>query len=70
MKSIKYSDTRYNHGGLMRCCIETIQREVEANPDKETQDEGTVIDCAYEESGNKRIFLSPLGIWGWNRGDK
>ena len=56
----KLSDTTISHGGLMRCCLVTI----EELPDTEYVD-GTVIDCKHESAGNKNIILKN-GVWQWN----
>ncbi len=58
---MKLKDTKINIGGLMRCCLETIET---LNPDYELKD-GMIIDCKYEHPGNKQIILQN-GVWRWN----
>ena len=58
---MKLTETKVNIGGLMRCCLETIEtldQDVDY-PDK------YVIDCKYEDVGNKNIILEN-GVWRWN----
>ena len=59
---MKLNETKISIGGLMRCCIATIE---EQDPDKEYKN-GDIIDCKFEEGGNKNIILKD-GIWQWNR---
>lgn len=58
---MKLKETRINIGGLMRCCLETIER---IDPNIELEDK-MVIDCMYEQPGNKNIILEN-GVWRWN----
>jgi hypothetical protein len=51
------------HGGLLRCCIETIEHyEGEVV-------EGKVLDCQHEPPGNASLRFHD-GAWGWNQGVK
>lgn len=55
-------DTKINQGGLMRCCLATID-----NLDQSVDyPDHTVIDCKYEKMENKNIVLID-GVWRWNR---
>ena len=47
-------------GGLMRCCLLTIHEATQVTA------VGDVLDCAYEEKGNARLIVDPLGVWRWN----
>ena len=58
---MKLKETKVNIGGLMRCCLETIEH---LDPDYDFPD-GFVLDCKYEEKGNKNIILVK-GVWKWN----
>lgn len=56
-----FCQTRIAPGGLMRCCLDTIDTlEV-----KKYEDE-IVIDCKYEVPGNEKIVLRQ-GIWQFNQ---
>ena len=61
---MKLKDTTINTGGMLRCCVATID---ELNKDTDYPD-GFVLDCHYEEYGNKSILLKD-GVWQWNMGD-
>jgi hypothetical protein len=59
-----FRETRINTGGLMRCCIHTIEEYIEAHSTEECTD--LVIDCMHEKPGNKQIKLEN-GTWKWNK---
>lgn len=48
-------------GGLMRCCVATVQESLEPTVP------GTVMDCKYEHPGNENLRVADDGIWEWNR---
>lgn len=52
---------RVNHGGLMRCCIATLEQSTEPSQ------VGTTLDCQYEPEGNKNMIVGEDGVWRWNR---
>jgi hypothetical protein len=61
---VEYKDTKINQGGLMRCCIKTIEDFCEEHLDQEVEDQ--VLNCKYEPIGNERIKL--IGTtWRWNK---
>lgn len=49
-------------GGLMRCCLETIQNIVERETEPE---EGEVFDCVHEKPGNQQIVVENK-TFRWN----
>lgn len=51
------------HGGLMRCCLATLQEHM-ANA-KASPKEGEVLPCKYHPQDNSMIFRN--GVWIWNR---
>jgi len=57
---MKLHEMRINYGGMFRCCIETVNQL----PDGEYND-GDVIDCKFEDPGNKAIIVKD-GVFGWN----
>lgn len=63
---MKMRNTRIAIGGLMRCCIETIDKYVEAHLDDSVPKDNLIIDCMYEKPGNEKIVLEK-NIWRWNR---
>lgn len=62
---MRAQDTRVNQGGLMRCCLETIYQFAMEDVEREVE-ERHVLDCKYEEPGNKRIIFQN-GAWRWNK---
>lgn len=60
-----YAQTRIAIGGLMRCCLATINDYVDAHV-AEVPEPGLVLDCKYQGPGNAQIILDPSGIWRWN----
>ena len=58
---MKHKDTRINIGGMLRCCIQTLN---EMDLESDVYD-GQVVDCFYEPSGNKALILSG-NTWMWN----
>lgn len=52
-------ESKIRQGGLMRCCIETITIY------QGSDEEGKVIDCAYEKLGNQQLRYRD-GAWEWN----
>ena len=59
---MKAKDITINQGGLMRCCIDTIQR---LPLDKDFED-GYILNCMYEGDDNRQMILDE-GVWRWNR---
>jgi len=58
---MKLHQTKVHTGGMLRCCIDTI-----INLDPETEfDEGQVVDCKHERTGNNSIVLRN-GAWEYN----
>lgn len=58
---MKLKEIKINIGGLMRCCLTTIE-ELPGDYDFE---DGIVIDCKYEKKGNSNIKLEN-GVWKYN----
>jgi hypothetical protein len=58
---MKLNETKYNPGGLMRCCLDTIFTLDESDDFAD----GTILDCKHEKSGNQNIILDG-GTWRWN----
>lgn len=58
-----YKQTTMKEGGLMRCCVETIQTFCDEHADEESVDQ--TMDCEYEQSRNRQIRLKD-GVWSWN----
>jgi hypothetical protein len=58
---MKLKDTTINTGGMLRCCVATID-ELDKNMDFP---DGLVLDCKYESPRNKSILLKD-GVWQWN----
>jgi len=58
---MKLDDTVIKTGGMLRCCITTVQ---ELDPEQEFEN-GLELDCKYEKAGNKSIILID-GAWQWN----
>ena len=61
---MKLYETKIKPGGLMRCCIETIDTLTDTLDDVDYPD-GYVLDCKYEKSDNQTIILLD-GYWQWN----
>ena len=59
---MKLNETKVSIGGLMRCCLDTIDT-LDTTVD---YPDGHIIDCKHETKGNKNIILKD-GIWQWNR---
>ena len=59
---MRMADTKVDIGGLMRCCLSTIDEYVIEHPDDEATD--LIIDCRYEDPGNEQIMLV-AGRWKW-----
>jgi len=51
------------HGGLMRCCLLTLDDYLAAGG---TEKSGTVLPCAYCRSS---MIVAADGVWEWNRQD-
>jgi hypothetical protein len=63
-------EPRLNQGGLMRCCIATIDEIASDYFAAETEPEdNTVFDCKYEEPGNRSILYKDE-TFQWNREEK
>ncbi len=62
---MKYRDTRVDIGGLMRCCIATIDDYVDEHADEDFAD--VDILCEYGEAGAESIIILRDGIWRWRR---
>jgi len=62
---MQIKDTRIDIGGLMRCCIATIDEYVHEHQDEEVPAEPLVLDCKYEPPGNAQVVLQD-GRWRWN----
>ena len=58
---MKLHETRIRPGGLMRCCIETI----DTLDNSIDYPDCFVLDCKYEKPDNKTIILLD-GYWQWN----
>ena len=57
---------RRRHGGLLRCCIQSLDEQLEAT---ETQPPiGTVLICVY--CHKPTLVRAPDGVWEWNRGEQ
>ena len=61
---MKLSHTAILVGGMLRCCIDTID-----TLDKDADYQDMVIDCKHEKPGNQAIRLKD-GVWMWNRDSK
>ena len=59
---MKISETRMETGGLMRCCLATIDDYATNHADDEAID--MELDCMHEAAGNKQILLEG-GRWRW-----
>lgn len=55
---------RLAQGGLMRCCIESLDRQVRAMTERPT--DGMKLDCEFEKPGNENLILDGF-TWRWNR---
>lgn len=51
------------HGGLMRCCLATLNEAMHEAVD--APQEGEVLPCKYHPEDNSMIFRD--GAWRWNR---
>lgn len=56
-------EARIRIGGLMRCCIETINEKMEAATTAPS--EGDTLSCKYHDDNGGMIFRD--GAWEWNR---
>jgi len=45
----------------MRCCLATI------NETYDVTEVGDMLDCKYENPGNKNLIVADDGVWEWNR---
>lgn len=63
-----YAQTKVAQGGLMRCCLATIDEYVATHADQSPKF-GLILDCKYEKPGNAQVVLDTSGIWRWNRPD-
>jgi hypothetical protein len=55
-----------NIGGLMRCCLATLDEHMLYATEDPEEDE--TLDCKYEEPGNKNMVFRD-NAWQWNRTD-
>jgi len=58
---MKHGNTRINIGGMLRCCVATLN---EMDLDTEVEN-GQTLDCKYEKENNQSMILED-GIWKWN----
>lgn len=65
---MQYKDSEIFIGGLMRCCVATIEKFVEEHPTDEVE-EGLVLNCMYEKTRNKQIIFKD-GAFRWNRDEE
>ena len=59
---MKLTETKINMGGMLRCCIDTINT-LDESIDYQNK---IIIDCKHEKPGNQSIILLD-GIWQWNQ---
>jgi hypothetical protein len=60
---MKFKNTRINHGGMMRCCDESLLKA------KDLEDEcreGETVQCLYSADLSHNWILA-AGVWEWNR---
>lgn len=57
------TDFRVYQGGLMRCCLATLQDFMAATDHR--PEEGDTLQCAYHEGSGGMIFRN--GAWRWNK---
>ena len=60
-----YGETGVAPGGLMRCCLATIEHYITDHAEEEALD--LTLDCEHEPEGNGSIRLV-RGVWEWNQG--
>ncbi len=55
------------HGGLMRCCLASIDEEMQRRiDDEEGPKEGDTLACKYCKAENGGMIFRD-GAWEWNR---
>lgn len=54
---------RVHHGGLMRCCLASLDEAMAART--EPPAEGETLHCKYHDDNGGMIFRN--GAWEWNR---
>jgi len=65
-KTILFADTSIAMGGLLRCCVETIQQYSFEHATEHVPVEPLVISCNFEVPNSENIVLEE-GVWRWNR---
>ena len=63
MKGLSY---RVRPGGLMRCCTQTLDDEM--NRATEKPKEGDTLHCKYCDDPYGMVFVG--GAWQWNKGSE
>lgn len=54
---------RVRHGGLMRCCLQSLDDAMAAAP--EPPKEGDTLHCRFHDDNGGMIFRG--GAWEWNQ---
>jgi len=60
---MKFKDTRINAGGMMRCCLKSLELAKKL-PDECA--EGEIVPCRYSADPSHTWVLRK-GVWAWNR---
>ena len=63
VRDMKLEETKLNIGGLMRCCIKTLEDWMDAHKDDDVAD-GTKIKCRWCKNGQ---MVLEGGIWMWDK---
>lgn len=54
---------RARHGGLLRCCLASLQQYMEEGG---TQEPGTTIGCRYHDNTEEpQMRVADDGVWEW-----
>ena len=61
------TEYRVREGGLMRCCLATLDAHMLAAT--EAPKEGETLECRYEKNQPRPRMRWRKGAWEWNRDD-
>lgn len=56
---------RVKHGGLMRCCLASLDEYMAAVADTDLPKEGDTLSCTYEKPTTPQMRFRD-GAWEWN----
>ncbi len=64
---MKYRDTKIGIGGLMRCCIATIDAYVDEHADEDVADVDIWCEHGHGDRNEDARIILRTNVWRWRR---